>query len=95
MEAHRTTNLTIFRSDMGLFDDTPLEIGTTYYGKKIIGWNPEERKYLVSSDQFKKDLWLSREKVESEHGNSLMHDVEFREAKPGNSYNTRYYRSRY
>lgn len=80
---------------MSILDDTPLEIGTTYYDKEIIGWDAETQKYLVASPSHKKDLWLSREKVESAHASSLMVGVEFREAKPGNSYNTRYYRSRY
>jgi len=79
---------------MSLFDDTPLEIGTQYYDRKIIGWDVETQKYLVSSPHYKKDLWLSREKVERDHGSSLLEGVEFREAKPGNSYNTRYFRTR-
>jgi hypothetical protein len=79
---------------MSIFDDTPLEIGTVYYDKKIVGFNADEQKYLVSSVGFKRDLWLSRAKVESDHGSSLMEGVEFREAKPGNSYNTRFFRSR-
>jgi hypothetical protein len=79
---------------MSLFDDTPLEIGTQYYDKKIVGWDAEAQKYLVSSPHFKKDLWLSREKVERDLGSSLLEGVEFREAKPGNSYNTRYFRVR-
>jgi hypothetical protein len=79
---------------MSIFDDTPLEIGTQYYDKKIIGWDAETQKYLVSSPHYKKDLWLSREKVERDHGSSLLEGVEFREAKPGNGYNTRYFRTR-
>jgi hypothetical protein len=79
---------------MSILDDTPLDIGTQYYDKTIIGWNADDQKYLVSSPSYKKDLWLSRAKVESDHGGSLMEGVEFREAKPGNSYNTRFFRSR-
>jgi hypothetical protein len=79
---------------MSILDDTPLDIGTQYYDKTIIGWNADDQKYLVSSPSYKKDLWLSRAKVESDHGSSLMEGVEFREAKPGNSYNTRFFRSR-
>ena len=80
---------------MSIFDDTPLEIGTQYYDKKIIGWNPDERKYLVACPHFRtKELWLSKEKVDAEYGNSLMAGVECRESKPGSSYNTRYFRSR-
>jgi hypothetical protein len=79
---------------MSIFDDTPLEIGTQYYDRKIIGWDAEAQKYFVSSPHFKKDIWLSREKVERDHGSSLLEGVEFREAKPGNSYNTRYFRVR-
>jgi hypothetical protein len=79
---------------MSIFDDTPLEIGTQYYDKKIIGWDAEAQKYLVSSPHFKKDIWLSREKVERDHGSSLLEGVEFREARPGSSYNTRYFRVR-
>ena len=78
---------------MSIFDNNPLEIGTKYYEKTIIGWDSESQKYLVSSPCFKKDLWLSREKVERDHGSSLLEGVEFREAKPGNSYNTRFFRS--
>jgi len=79
---------------MSLFDDTPLEIGIKYYDKTIIGWDAEAKKYLVSSPSFKNDLWLSKEKVESDHGSSLLEGVEFREARPGSSYNTRYFRTR-
>ena len=79
---------------MSIFDDTPLEIGTVYYGKEIKDYNAQEQKYLVSSIGFKKDLWLSRAKVESDYGSSLLDGVEFREAKPGNSYNTRFYRTK-
>lgn len=78
---------------MSLLDDIPLEIGTRYYDKVIIGWNPEAQKYLISSPSFKDDRWLSRESVESAHGSSLLKGVEFRMAKPGNSYNTRFFRS--
>jgi hypothetical protein len=78
---------------MSIFDDTPLEIGTTYYDKTIIAWSAELQKYLISCPHFKKDLWLSREKVERDHGSSLLDGVEFREAKPGNGYNTRFFRS--
>ena len=78
---------------MSIFDDTPLDIGTQYYNKTIIGWDAEAQKYLIACEG-KKDLWLSREKVESDHGSSLLEGVEFREAKPGNSYNTRYFRVR-
>lgn len=76
---------------MGLFDDTPLEIGTQYWGKTIKGWDAEAQKYLVALDE-NKELWLSREKVDRDHGSSLLEGVEFRESKPGNSYNTRYFR---
>ena len=79
---------------MSIFDDTPLEIGTQYYDKTVIDWDAETQKYLVSSPKFKKDLWLSREKVEGDHGSSLLEGVEFREARPGSSYNTRYFRTK-
>ena len=83
---------------MSIFDDIPLPIGTTYFHKKIEDWNPETQQYLVSSSSpidgkhFPK--WLSRALVERHHGESLMQGVETREAKPGNSYNTRFYRSK-
>lgn len=79
---------------MSLFDDIPLEVGTKYYEKTIVDWNPETQKYLVVSPYQKDGIWLSRSAVESTHANSLLSGVEFREAKPGNSYNTRYFRSR-
>jgi len=79
---------------MSLFDDTPLEIGTKYYDKTIIAWSAELQKYLISCPHFERDLWLSREKVERDHGSSLLEGVEFREARPGSSYNTRYFRTR-
>ena len=77
---------------MSLFDDTPLEIGIKYYDKTIIGWDADAQKYLVASPCFKNDLWLSKEKVERDYGSSLLDGVEFRQATPGNSYNTRYFR---
>lgn len=77
---------------MSIFDDTPLEIGIKYYDKTIIGWDAEDQKYLISCSRYKKDLWLSKEKVEREYGGSLLDGVEFRQATPGNSYNTRYFR---
>jgi hypothetical protein len=78
---------------MSIFDDIPLEIGTRYYDKVITDWNPENQKYLISSPSYKDERWLSREKVESAHGSSLLEGVEVRTAKPGNSYNTRFFRS--
>ena len=57
---------------MSIFDDTPLEIGIKYYDKTIIGWDAEDQKYLVSCSSYKKDLWLSREKVERDYGSSLL-----------------------
>ena len=82
---------------MSLFDDIPLPVGTTYYDKTIEDFNPEEQKYFVScTGTAKKHFprWQSRELVEGQHGQSLMCGVETREAKPGNSYNTRFYRSK-
>lgn len=82
---------------MSIFDDIPLPIGTEYYDKKIEEFNPDEQKYLVSCLGFASKhypKWLSRELVERQHGQSLMSGVETREASPGTSYNTRYYRSK-
>lgn len=83
---------------MSIFDDIPLEIGTTYFDKVIIGWNPAEQKYQVDCTSKEKQKyfpqWLSRGLVERHHGQSLMDGVETRQSKPGNSYNTRYFRSK-
>lgn len=80
---------------MSILDNIPLEVGATYYDNEIIGWNPETQKYLVTSPYRGEPRWLSSERVESAHADSLMNGVEFREANPGNGYNTRFFRSRY
>jgi hypothetical protein len=79
---------------MSIFDDIPLEVGTEYYGNTILDWNPEDQKYLVARHSNPEGRWLSRQNVETYHANSLMEGVEVREAKPGNGYNTRFFRSR-
>ena len=80
---------------MSILDNIPLEVGTRYYNNKILDWNPETQKYLVKFPHRDDPRWLSRERVEAAHADSLLNGVEFREAKPGNSYNTRFFRSRY
>jgi len=82
---------------MSIFDDVPLPIGTTYFEREIIDWNPENQTYLVKYvGQFEnlKPEWIRRKNVEASHSAFVVKGVEFREAKPGNSYNTRYYRSK-
>lgn len=82
---------------MSLFDDIPLPVGTTYYDKTIIDWNPDEQKYHVewlAGILEKETKWLPRGVVERHHGSSLMEGVETRQANPGTSYNTRYFRSK-
>jgi hypothetical protein len=82
---------------VSLFDDIPLPIGTVYYDKTIDEFDAKEQKYLIScsGNAFKHyPRWLSRELVERQHGQSLMSGVETREASPGTSYNTRFFRSK-
>jgi hypothetical protein len=82
---------------MSIFDDIPLEVGTTYFDKRVEEFNPKDQKYLIScSGTARKHYprWLSRELVESHHGQSLMSGVETRAASPGNAYNTRFFRSK-
>jgi hypothetical protein len=82
---------------MSIFDDIPLPIGTTWSTYKIIGWNAREQKYQIQETRFKGELityWRSRANIEARHAESLLTGVEVREAKPGNSYNTRYFRSK-
>jgi hypothetical protein len=82
---------------MSIFDDIPLEVGTTYFDKRIEEFNPKDQKYLIScSGTAAKHYprWLSRGLVESQHGQSLMSGVEARQASPGNAYNTRFFRSK-
>jgi len=82
---------------MSLFDDIPLPIGTVYYDKAVDEFDAKEQKYLIScaGNSFKHyPRWLSRELVERQHGQSLMSGVETREASPGTSYNTRFFRSK-
>jgi len=82
---------------MSLFDDIPLPVGTTYFEWEIIDWNPESQKYLVKyTGRFghQDPEWVRRKQVEQAHSAFVMQGVEFREAKPGNSYNTRYFRSK-
>lgn len=82
---------------MSLFDDIPLEPGTKYYESEILAFDEDAQKYLVFNKNSKpenRERWISRSTVESLHGNSLMHGVETRQASPGTSYNTRYYRSK-
>lgn len=82
---------------MSIFDDIPLPVGTEYYEKTIIDWDAENQKYLV--EQFvrlaeKESKWLPRALVERHHSAFCCEGVETRESKPGNSYNTRYFRSK-
>lgn len=78
-----------------IFDDNTLDVGTKYYSNEILDWSPELQRYLVSSPLFGQPKWMSKESVEEAHANYLMQGVEVREAKPGNGYNTRFFRSRY
>jgi hypothetical protein len=83
---------------MSIFDHEPLPIGTEYWGKVIIGIDEEARKYLVEYPYSKEGLpcrkWLSFDLVERHHGQFLSEGVERRESKPGNSYNTHYFRNK-
>lgn len=85
---------------MSIFDDTPLEVGTSFWSYKIMDYNPDTQKYFVRNMAEDPkgirgmDRWLSREKVEGWHGDSLLEGVETRQAKPGNSYNTRFFRNK-
>lgn len=82
---------------MSIYDDIPLPIGTTWNSYEIIGWSPEEQKYQIRETLFKgeiKTYWRSRDNIETRYAETLLKGVEVREAKPGNSYNTRFYRSK-
>jgi hypothetical protein len=83
---------------MSIFDDIALPIGTEYYNKKIVGWDVENQKYLIEypayTERPPEQKWMPRKVVERHHASFVMQGVETRESKPGNGYNTRYYRSK-
>jgi len=83
---------------MSIFDDIPLESGTTweYPGQtmEIIGWDAAAQRYLVrrSCGANIEEFWRSREKIEELHGNSLMAGLEITEIKSASPANTRFFR---
>ena len=82
---------------MSIFDDIPLPIGTTWSTYEVSGWDEAAQKYEIRETRFKGEVvtyWRSRANIEARHAESLLSGVEVREAKPGNSYNTRYFRSK-
>lgn len=79
---------------MSIYDDIPLPVGTTWNSYEIIGWNSDEQKYEIRETGLTETYWRSRANIEARYAETLMKGVEVREAKPGNSYNTRYYRSK-
>ena len=75
---------------MSIFDDTPLPDGTQFWESTIIRFDAAEGKYLVANIYGEK--WLSRKNVEDRHADWLTKGVQIRTQKPGNAYNTRFYR---
>jgi len=82
---------------MSIFDDIPLPVGTIWSTYEVTGWDEDAQKYEIQETRFKGETityWRSRASIEARHAESLLIGVEVREAKPGNSYNTRYFRSK-
>jgi hypothetical protein len=82
---------------MSIFDDIPLPIGTKWNHYEIVGWDSENQKYEILETRMHKGdetYWRSRQNIETRYAETLLKGVESRESKPGNSYNTRFFRSK-
>jgi hypothetical protein len=76
---------------MSIFDDEPLPAGTRFWENEILDFDRDSKKYLVRRSDGQ-ELWQSQKNVEGRHGDYLLSGVEVRTSKPGNAYNTRYFR---
>lgn len=81
---------------MSIFDDIPLPIGTEYYSKRILDWNPKLQKYLVlhyidSSKGEATEKWLPRTVVERHHAAFQCEGLDLTTIHRASPRNTRFY----
>ena len=75
---------------MSIFDDIPLPEGTVFYENTVLKFDADSNRYLVQNAYGER--WMTRKGVEDRHADFLIKGVATREAKPGNGYNTRFFR---